>query len=51
MPIDDGERNLQVQYNYYESMDVFDSHIYSKGSLILNMIHDFLGDDAFWRFY
>ena len=32
MPIDDGEG---LQYNnYYESMDVFDSHIYSKGSLI-----------------
>ena len=43
-------RRSTVQYNYYESMDVFDSHIYSKGSLILNMIHDFLGDDAFWRF-
>jgi len=43
-------KRATVQHKFYESMDVFDGHIYSKGSLILNMIQDYLGDDAFWRF-
>ena len=43
-------RRSTVQHNFYESMDVFDGHIYAKGSLILNMLQDYLGDDAFWRF-
>tara|TARA_B100001250_G_scaffold414475_1_gene453106 strand:- start:3069 stop:5552 length:2484 start_codon:yes stop_codon:yes gene_type:complete len=43
-------KRATVQHHFYESMDVFDGHIYAKGSLILNMIHDYLGDDAFWRF-
>ncbi len=43
-------RRSTVQHHFYESMDVFDGHIYAKGSLILNMIHDYLGEDSFWRF-
>jgi len=43
-------RRSTVQLKFYESMDVFDGHIYAKGSLILNMLQDYLGDDAFWRF-
>ncbi len=42
-------RRPTVQHHFYESMEVFDGHIYSKGSLILNMMQDYLGDDAFWR--
>ena len=42
-------RRATVQHSFYESMDVFDGHIYAKGSLILNMMQDYLGDDAFWR--
>ena len=38
-----------VHYNYYEPIDLFDSHVYAKGSLILNMMHDYLKDDAFKR--
>tara|TARA_A100001011_G_scaffold210946_1_gene219224 strand:- start:260 stop:1588 length:1329 start_codon:yes stop_codon:yes gene_type:complete len=30
-------------------MDLFDGHVYAKGSLILNMMQDHLGDAAFWR--
>ena len=29
-------------------MDLFDGHVYAKG-LILNMMQDYLGDDAFIR--
>ena len=43
-------RRSTVQHKFYESMDVFDGHIYAKGSLILNMLQDYFGDDAFWRF-
>ena len=42
-------RRPTVQHHFYESMEVFDGHIYAKGSLILNMMQDHLGDDAFWR--
>ena len=38
-----------VQHYFTESMDLFDGHIYAKGSLILNMLNDFLGEDAFSR--
>ena len=38
-----------VQHYYYYPMDLFDGHVYAKGSLIINMIHDFLGDEAFSR--
>ena len=38
-----------VQHHFHESMDLFDGHIYAKGSLILNMIHDVLGEEAFRR--
>lgn len=38
-----------VQHHFHESMDLFDGHIYAKGSLILNMIYDVLGEEAFKR--
>ena len=38
-----------VQHHYYEPIDLFDGHVYAKGSLILNMLQDHLGDDAFKR--
>ena len=38
-----------VHDNYYAPIDLFDGHIYAKGSLIINMMQDYLGDDAFWR--
>jgi len=42
-------RRPTVQHHYYEPIDLFDGHVYAKGSLILNMLQDHLGDDAFWR--
>ena len=38
-----------VQHHYYDPIDLFDGHVYAKGSLILNMLQDHLGDDAFKR--
>ena len=38
-----------VQYYYVSDMDLFDSNIYAKGALVLNMLRQILGYDAFWR--
>ena len=38
-----------VQYYYVSDMDLFDSNIYAKGALVLNMLRQLLGYDAFWR--
>jgi len=42
-------RRPTVYHYFYDPMELFNSHVYAKGSLILNMIHDHLGDDGFWR--
>jgi aminopeptidase N len=34
---------------YHIPMDLFDRHAYEKGSLVLTMLRDELGDDAFFR--
>jgi aminopeptidase N len=33
---------------YKEPIDLFDHHLYEKGSLVLHMLRYMLGDDAFW---
>ena len=38
-----------VHDKYYVPMDLFDGHVYAKGSLILSMMEDVLGKDAFWK--
>ncbi|MBA64689.1 MAG: hypothetical protein CMG55_02690 [Candidatus Marinimicrobia bacterium] len=38
-----------VHDKYYVPMDLFDGHVYAKGSLILTMMEDVLGEDAFWK--
>ncbi len=42
-------RRPTVQPNYFNSIELFDSNIYAKGSVILNMIRRYLGDEAFFR--
>ncbi|MAL64703.1 MAG: hypothetical protein CMF94_01230 [Candidatus Marinimicrobia bacterium] len=34
---------------YYNPIDLFDGHVYAKGSLILSMMENVLGKDAFWK--
>lgn len=34
---------------YKEPIDLFDHHLYEKGSLVLHMLRYMLGDDLFWR--
>ena len=38
-----------VHDKYYVPMDLFDGHVYAKRSLILSMMKDVLGKDAFWK--
>jgi aminopeptidase N len=34
---------------YREPIDLFDRHLYEKGSLVLHMVRTVLGDDAWWK--
>ncbi len=34
---------------YDEPIDIFDAHLYEKGGLILHMLRQVLGEDAFWK--
>ena len=38
-----------VTHNYYEPIDLFDGHVYAKGSLILTMMCEYLGESSFWK--
>ncbi len=42
-------RRPTVHDQYFVPMDLFDGHVYAKGSLILSMMKDVLGDDPFWK--
>ncbi len=34
---------------YHEPIDLFDRHLYEKGSLMLHMVRTVLGDDLWWK--
>jgi aminopeptidase N len=40
-----------IVYNVYRkhASELFDRHVYEKGSLVLNLLRFTLGEDAFWR--
>jgi len=42
------KREPLIRYYYREKEDMFDSHSYAKGGLILHMLRHVLGDDAFF---
>lgn len=42
------KREPLIRYYYREKEDMFDSHSYAKGGLIMNMLRNILGDDAFF---
>lgn len=42
-------RRPTVTNRYFYPMDIFDSKIYAKGSVILNMLRNILGDDLFFK--
>lgn len=38
-----------IRYNYRHREDMFDAHSYNKGGLILHMLRNYVGDDAFFE--
>ncbi len=37
-----------IYYGYDKDEDMFDAHSYNKGGLVLHMLRDYVGDDAFF---
>jgi len=37
-----------IHYQYRDKEDMFDAHSYNKGGLVLHMLRDMVGDDAFY---
>jgi len=47
---DSGRYRRPIVHNVYrEPIDLFDRHLYEKGSLVLHMIRSVLGDDLWWK--
>ena len=38
-----------VRFNYHSREDMFDGVSYNKGGMILHMLRNYIGDDAFWE--
>ena len=49
MAADKKKSRPTVDYYYNEPFELFSSHVYAKGSLILSMIADVLGEEGFWK--
>lgn len=37
-----------IHYGYGEKEEMFDQHSYNKGGMVLHMLRDYIGDEAFW---
>jgi aminopeptidase N len=37
-----------IHYSYDDKEDMFDAHSYNKGGLVLHMLRDYIGDEAFF---
>jgi aminopeptidase N len=44
-----GEKKDLVRFNYADKEDMFDGVSYNKGGRILNMLRNYVGDDAFFK--
>lgn len=42
-------QNPLIRYHYNDIEDMFDRHSYNKGGLVLNMLRNVVGDDAFYN--
>jgi len=43
-----GKQVDMIRFNYEKARDMFDGHSYAKGGVILNMLRETVGDDAFF---
>ena len=48
--LQDAMRNMHplIHFGYRDKEDMFDGHSYNKGGLVLHMLRDYLGDEAFF---
>lgn len=48
--LQDAMRNMHplIHYSYRDKEDMFDGHSYNKGGLVLHMLREYLGDEAFF---
>lgn len=37
-----------IHFGYRDKEDMFDAHSYNKGGLVLHMLRNYVGDEAFW---
>jgi aminopeptidase N len=44
----EGGTHPLIHYSYEDKEDMFDAHSYNKGGLVLHMLRDIVGDDAFF---
>ena len=44
------ETNLHdlIDFDHLDKEDMFDAHSYNKGGLVLHMLRNYVGDEAFW---
>jgi aminopeptidase N len=42
------KREPMIRYRYLDKEDMFDSHSYAKGCLIMHMLRSYVGDEAFF---
>lgn len=48
--VDEGVRRRPMVWDRYnQPMDLFDSRIYGKGAVVLDMLRDYIGDELFWK--
>jgi aminopeptidase N len=49
--LDEAEEKQEdlIRFDYIDEDDMFDSHSYAKGGLILHMLRNYLGDEAFFK--
>ena len=45
---DQGDTHPLIHYSYENKEDMFDAHSYNKGGLVLHMLRNIVGDDAFF---
>jgi aminopeptidase N len=45
---DEGGTHPLIHYSYEDKEDMFDAHSYNKGGLVLHMLRNIVGDDAFF---
>ena len=42
------KRHALIDFNYKDREEMFDAHSYNKGGIILHMLRNYIGDDAFF---